>query len=375
MQMRTAFGLVALSVWHGKDPVEGGWGCPIRERWGLSAHQQLSPGLEDKLAYFATVTGSYEAAAKLSAKVGCPVEDSTIQVLVQRLGARAEAQTEARLKNPPLEKSPARAPTPLAVLMVDGFQVRFRGPGWGGRKRCKPAWNGTKRSWGVLPARTGGGGRAGATAGKSVGGLAGRRAGIGPSSALGSDARWTGAGAGSAGRGRRRALDLERRGRPLGRGASVAGLLSCQPTPLDFGRGDPPQRPNGPAGVGRSAAALLATRERASRAARDRGPAAPPGRSGESHPAGTKLFCRARRTNELSGVGPTRVADWQRRGGIRMSRATMSAQTARTILDPLWPAASGCAGRSPRPWPLGSTVAHRLMVVVRSCAPKKSYRL
>lgn len=134
MQMRTAFGLVALSVWHGKDPVEGGWGCPIRERWGLSAHQQLSPGLEDKLAYFATVTGSYEAAAKLSAKVGCPVEDSTIQVLVQRLGARAEAQTEARLKNPPLEKSPARAPTPLAVLMVDGFQVRFRGPGWGRQK-------------------------------------------------------------------------------------------------------------------------------------------------------------------------------------------------------------------------------------------------
>ncbi len=132
--MRTAFGLVALSVWHGKDPVEGGWGCPIRERWGLSAHQQLSPGLEDKLAYFATVTGSYAAAAKLSAKVGCPVEDSTIQVLVQRLGARAEAQTEARLKNPPLEKSPARAPTPLAVLMVDGFQVRFRGPGWGRQK-------------------------------------------------------------------------------------------------------------------------------------------------------------------------------------------------------------------------------------------------
>jgi len=48
----------------------------------LSPHQQLSPALEDKLAYFATVTGSYAAAAKLSAKVGCPVEDSTIQVLV-----------------------------------------------------------------------------------------------------------------------------------------------------------------------------------------------------------------------------------------------------------------------------------------------------
>jgi hypothetical protein len=100
----------------------------------LSPHQQLSPALEDKLAYFATVTGSYAAAAKLSAKVGCPVEDSTIQVLVQRLGAKAEAQTQAWLETTPVEKSPARAPTPLAVLMVDGFQVRFRGRGWGKKK-------------------------------------------------------------------------------------------------------------------------------------------------------------------------------------------------------------------------------------------------
>jgi hypothetical protein len=138
MHLRTAFGPVALSVWHGKNPAEGRWGCPIRERWGLTPHQQLSPALEDKLAYFATVTGSYAAAAKLAAKVGCPVEDSTIQILVQRLGAKAEAQTQARLEQTPLEKPPARAPTPLAVLMIDGFQVRFRGPGWGKKKTGQP---------------------------------------------------------------------------------------------------------------------------------------------------------------------------------------------------------------------------------------------
>jgi hypothetical protein len=138
MHLRTAFGLVALTVWHGKNPAEGRWSCPIRERWGLTPHQQLSPALEDKLAYFATVTGSYEAAAKLAAKVGCPVEDSTIQVLVQRLGARAEVQTQARLETTPSEKSPARAPTPLAVLMIDGFQVRFRGPGWGQQETEQP---------------------------------------------------------------------------------------------------------------------------------------------------------------------------------------------------------------------------------------------
>jgi hypothetical protein len=138
MRLRTTCGVVELTVWRGQDPADGRWGIPMRERWGLTPHQQLSPALEDKLAYFATVTGSYEAAAKLSAKVGYPVEDSTIQVLVQRLGAKAEAQTQQRLQTPPAEKSPARAPTPLAVLMVDGFQVRFRGPGWGKARTREP---------------------------------------------------------------------------------------------------------------------------------------------------------------------------------------------------------------------------------------------
>ena len=138
MHLRTAFGTVALSVWHGKDPADGHWGCPIREHWGLSAHQRLSPALEDKLGYFATVTGAYEVAAKLAAKMGYPVEDSTIHALVQRLGAKAEAQTQVRLTQRPEEKNPTRGPTPLAVLMLDGFQVRFRGPGWGRKKTQQP---------------------------------------------------------------------------------------------------------------------------------------------------------------------------------------------------------------------------------------------
>jgi hypothetical protein len=138
MHLRTSFGLVALSVWHGKDPADGHWGCPLRERWVLSAHQQLSPALEDKLAYFGTVTVSYEAAAKLAGKVGIGVEDSTICALVQRLGAKAEAQTQARLKTPPPEKHPERPASALAVLMLDGFQVRFRGPGWGKPKTDQP---------------------------------------------------------------------------------------------------------------------------------------------------------------------------------------------------------------------------------------------
>ena len=106
MRLRTGCGVVVLRVWHGHNPADGRWGCPSRQRWGLTPHQQLSPALEDKLAYSATVTGSYATAAQLTAKVGCPVEDSPVRALVQRLGARAEAQTQARL---------ARSPAVLAV--------------------------------------------------------------------------------------------------------------------------------------------------------------------------------------------------------------------------------------------------------------------
>jgi hypothetical protein len=138
MQLRTVFGVVVLRVWRGKNPANGHWGIPMRERWGLSAHQQLSPALEDKLAYFATVARSYEMAARLAHKVGIEVEDSTVHALVQRLGARAQEQAQQRLKSVPQEIEPKRAASRLAVIMIDGFQVRYRGPGWGKRKTKKP---------------------------------------------------------------------------------------------------------------------------------------------------------------------------------------------------------------------------------------------
>ena len=54
----------------------------------------------------------------------------TIQALVQRLGVWAEAQTQVRLKEATAEKAPQRAATELAVLMLDGFQARFRARDW-----------------------------------------------------------------------------------------------------------------------------------------------------------------------------------------------------------------------------------------------------
>lgn len=110
----------------------------MRERWGLLPHQELSPALEDKLAYFATVAGSYEMAARLACKLGILIEDSTVRALVQRLGARAQEQSEQRLKTLPREVQLERPASRLGVIMVDGFQVRHRGPDWGKRKAQKP---------------------------------------------------------------------------------------------------------------------------------------------------------------------------------------------------------------------------------------------
>jgi hypothetical protein len=134
MRMRSGVGVVELEVWHGQDPQDRHWGCPIREQWGLSAHQQLSLALEDRLGFTVTATGSYAEAAAVAQKWGCAVEDSTLRALTQRLGKRAEAQTQQRLESTAPETEPQRADSKLAVLMLDGWQVRHRGPGWGRRK-------------------------------------------------------------------------------------------------------------------------------------------------------------------------------------------------------------------------------------------------
>jgi len=134
--MRSVVGVVELKVWQGKDPQDGHWGIPMRERWGLRAHQQMSPTLEEKLVFTATLAGSYAAAGQLAAKWGSEVDDSVIHALVQRVGSQAEVQTQERLGQVPQESQPQRRDSELGVLMMDGWHVRFRGPGWG-RKRTQ----------------------------------------------------------------------------------------------------------------------------------------------------------------------------------------------------------------------------------------------
>jgi len=127
-------GRVKLKVWQGQDPQDRHWGCPIRERWGLRAHQQMSPALEEKLAFTATLAGSYAATGLVAAKWGCEMDDSVIHALVQRVGSKAEAQSQARLKQLPPESQPQRRASELGLLMLDGWFARFRGPGWGKQK-------------------------------------------------------------------------------------------------------------------------------------------------------------------------------------------------------------------------------------------------
>ena len=134
MQMRTEVGVVQLEVVYGQDAADQHWGCPIREHWGLTSHQQLSLALEDKLAFTITATASYEEAAALAQKWGVAVTDSLLHSLTQRLGARAEEQKQKQFKQPAVESEPQRAPAELGVLMLDGWQVRQRGPGWGKSK-------------------------------------------------------------------------------------------------------------------------------------------------------------------------------------------------------------------------------------------------
>lgn len=131
MRLRSQFGAVELNVVHGQDPEDKHWGCPIRERWGLSDHQQLSVGFQGKLAFTATATGSYAEAALLAEKWGAPVSASLVYRVVQGLGEKAEEASQERLKSVPQETHPKGPASRLGVLMMDGWMVRQRGPAWG----------------------------------------------------------------------------------------------------------------------------------------------------------------------------------------------------------------------------------------------------
>ncbi len=131
MQLITVSGVVNLRVRHGYSPALGRWVAPVRYLWGLKAYQRLSPELESRLAYTASATASYEAAAQMATRWGSPVSDGCIHQHMQSLGEAAE-----QMELPPAV-IPPQEPEFSLVLMLDGWMARERGPDWGAGPRKK----------------------------------------------------------------------------------------------------------------------------------------------------------------------------------------------------------------------------------------------
>ena len=134
---------------YGWDRFNQPWLCPTRMVLGLEDYQQMTPELEDRLCFTATESGSYERAAKVAAQWGSPIEDSTIRTHVQKAGARAEAQAQARTSKllDPATRAEALERTSILrqkqpfslVVMMDGHMARERGPDWSLKPAHAPA--------------------------------------------------------------------------------------------------------------------------------------------------------------------------------------------------------------------------------------------
>ena len=131
LQLVSVSGVVNLRVRHGYSPALGQWVCPARQMWGLKAYQRLSPELESRLAYTASATTSYQAAAQMAARWGSPVSDGCIHQHIQSLGEVAE---QIQLPHP---VPPQQEPEFSMVIMLDGWLARERGPDWGAGPRKK----------------------------------------------------------------------------------------------------------------------------------------------------------------------------------------------------------------------------------------------
>jgi hypothetical protein len=138
MGLETVVGKVQLKVHSGYCPEQKAWQCPTRVAWGLQPYQRKTPELQARLAYTATVTGSYAEAEKLATTWGTPVSDTSIHQCVQELGEQAQ---ELTLPTP--VPAPKEAPFDL-VIMMDGWLTRERGPDWGAGPRKK---NPTRVEW------------------------------------------------------------------------------------------------------------------------------------------------------------------------------------------------------------------------------------
>lgn len=113
----------------------------------------MSPELEERLCFTATVAGSYEAAAAVAGKWGAAVDDATIQSHVRQAGERVAQAAAARVERAlacatraeVVAAAARQAPDGFAlVIMLDGWMARERGPDWGLKP---PEKQGDRASW------------------------------------------------------------------------------------------------------------------------------------------------------------------------------------------------------------------------------------
>ncbi len=96
----------------------------MREKWGLAKGQKLSPGWAQHLAFALTVTTSYAGAAAMLCDLGHRIDDSLLHRLAQKLGKRAQAQSELRLAAPAVEQAPQRGASELSNPAWNGMNSR-----------------------------------------------------------------------------------------------------------------------------------------------------------------------------------------------------------------------------------------------------------
>ena len=92
---------------------------------GLKPYERKSPELQARLAYTATVVGSYAEAEQMATTWGTPVSDGCIHRQVQELGQKVPT---LKLPTP----TPIKDEPPFSlVIMMDGWMTRERGLDWG----------------------------------------------------------------------------------------------------------------------------------------------------------------------------------------------------------------------------------------------------
>jgi len=143
--LTTVSGKVTIRTVYGRDPETQQWMSPIRVLWGLGSHETMSPVLEERVCFTATLTNSYEKAAQLATKWGTPVDDSVVHDHVEKAGERAKGLAEERVERALSVETradvvaEAKRHVPRGkfslVIMMDGTMLRERGPDWG----LKPA--------------------------------------------------------------------------------------------------------------------------------------------------------------------------------------------------------------------------------------------